>query len=110
MCVDIYINVLHIHTHYTHSNTHAHTHYIHLYVGEYVETVAGGLGANSEPPIDRMYDLATEDKSGVDDGTLSRVLLWATVILVIVGGIVLLGYNLLPPGSFSVTNSQESST
>ena len=41
--------------------------------GEYVETVAGGLGANSEAPIDRMYDMATEDKSGVDDGTLSRV-------------------------------------
>lgn len=69
--------------------------------GEYVETVAGGLGANSEAPIDRMYDMATEDKSGVDDGTFSRVLLWATVILVIVGGIILLGYNLLPPGSFS---------
>jgi hypothetical protein len=80
-----------------------------IYAGEYVETVAGGLGANSEPPIDRMYDIATEDKSGVDDGTLSRVLLWATVILVIVGGIVLLGYNLLPPGSFSVTISQKSS-
>ena len=30
-----------------------------------------------------------------------QVLLWATVIFVIVGGIVLLGYNLLPPGSFS---------
>ena len=30
-----------------------------------------------------------------------QVLLWATVILVIVGGIILLGYNLLPPGSFS---------
>ena len=41
--------------------------------GEYVETVAGGLGANSEAPIDRMYDMATEDKSGVDDGTFSRV-------------------------------------
>ena len=69
--------------------------------GEYIETVAGGLGANSEPPIDRMYDFANEDRSGVDDGTLSRVLLWATVVLVFVGGIVLLGYNLLPPGSFS---------
>ena len=41
--------------------------------GEYVETVAGGLGSNSEAPIDRMYDMATEDKSGVDDGTMSRV-------------------------------------
>ena len=30
-----------------------------------------------------------------------QVLLWATVIFVIVGGVVLLGYNLLPPGSFS---------
>jgi len=69
--------------------------------GEYVETVAGGLGANSEAPIDRMYDMATEDRSGVDDGTMSRVLLWATVLLVLIGGIVLLGYNLLPPGSFS---------
>ena len=69
--------------------------------GEYVETVAGGLGANSEAPIDRMYDMATEDRSGVDDGTLSRVFLWATVLLVLIGGIVLLGYNLLPPGSFS---------
>lgn len=69
--------------------------------GEYVETVAGGLGANSEAPIDRIYDMATEDKSGVDDGTLSTVLLWATVLFVIIGGIVLLGYNLLPPGSFS---------
>jgi len=69
--------------------------------GEYVETVSGGLGANSEAPIDRMYDMATEDKSGVDDGTMSRVLLWATVLFVLLGGIVLLGYNLLPPGSFS---------
>jgi len=41
--------------------------------GVYVETVSGGLGANSEAPIDRMYDMATEDKSGVDDGTMSRV-------------------------------------
>ena len=30
-----------------------------------------------------------------------QVLLWATVVFVLIGGIVLLGYNLLPPGSFS---------
>ena len=34
-------------------------------------------------------------------GHMLQVLLWATVIFVIVGGVVLLGYNLLPPGSFS---------
>jgi hypothetical protein len=49
-----------------------------------------------------MYDFATEDKGqGVDDGTMSRLLLWATGLLVLVGGIILIGYNLLPPGSFS---------
>ena len=32
---------------------------------------------------------------------MQQVLLWATVVFVIVGGVVLLGYNLLPPGSFS---------
>jgi len=69
--------------------------------GTYVETVAGGLGANSEAPIDRIYDMATKDEDGVDEGGLSTVLLWATVVFVIVGGVVLLGYNLLPPGSFS---------
>ncbi len=103
ICIYIFI---HTYIHVVSYNVHI---FPFIYVGEYVETVAGGLGANSEPPIDRMYDIATADKSGVDDGTLSRVLLWATVILVIVGGIVLLGYNLLPPGSFSVTNSQKSS-
>ena len=34
-------------------------------------------------------------------GCCTQVLLWATVLFVIIGGIVLLGYNLLPPGSFS---------
>uniref|UniRef100_A0A7S0HJB0 Uncharacterized protein n=1 Tax=Hanusia phi TaxID=3032 RepID=A0A7S0HJB0_9CRYP len=69
--------------------------------GVYVETVAGGLGANSEPPIDRMFDQLTSDKDGEDDGTLSTVLLWTAVLVVLIGGIVLIGYNLLPAGSFS---------
>lgn len=41
--------------------------------GTYVETVAGGLGANSEAPIDRIYDMATKDEDGVDEGGLSTV-------------------------------------
>ena len=69
--------------------------------GVYVETVAGGLGANSEPPIDRMLDQLTSDKGEEDDGTLSTVLLWTAVLVVLIGGIVLIGYNLLPAGSFS---------
>eukprot|EP00286_Rhodomonas_abbreviata_P022920 CAMPEP_0181315808 /NCGR_PEP_ID=MMETSP1101-20121128/15568_1 /TAXON_ID=46948 /ORGANISM="Rhodomonas abbreviata, Strain Caron Lab Isolate" /LENGTH=336 /DNA_ID=CAMNT_0023423031 /DNA_START=11 /DNA_END=1021 /DNA_ORIENTATION=- len=67
--------------------------------GEYVETVTGGLGANSEPPIDRVVDaLTTGDE---DDGMLSTMLLWGLVLLILIGGIIILGYNLLPPGSFS---------
>ena len=69
--------------------------------GKYVETVSGGLGANSEPPIDRVYDELAGGNGLEDDGTLSRVMLWALVLFVLVGGVVMLGYNLLPPGSFS---------
>jgi len=68
--------------------------------GKYVETVAGGVGMNSEPPIDRVYDVLTADDQE-DDGSLSKVMLWMCGLLVFVGAIVLLGYNLLPPGSFS---------
>lgn len=68
--------------------------------GEYVETVTGGLGANSEPPIDRVFDSLTGG-DGEDDGSLSTFFLWALVLLILLGGIIILGYNLLPAGSFS---------
>jgi len=73
--------------------------------GEYIETVAGGLGANSETPIDRVYDaIAAEPENpddNIDSGELSMWALWAAVILVLGMLFLFLGYNLLPPGSFA---------
>jgi len=69
--------------------------------GKYVETVSGGLGANSEPPIDRAYDEMVGGGEFKDDGKLSLALLWVAVLFVVGGSIVFLGYTLLPPGSFS---------
>jgi len=73
--------------------------------GEYIETVAGGLGANSETPIDRVYDVIAAEpenpEDNVDTGELSMWALWLAVILVLAMLFLFLGYNLLPPGSFA---------
>lgn len=71
--------------------------------GEHIETVAGGLGANSEPPLDKIYDMVEGEHGGVrvDTGEASRAAMWVFAALLFFGCCVLLGYNLLPEGSFS---------
>ena len=71
--------------------------------GEHIETVAGGLGANSEPPLDRIYDMMEGEHGAVnvDTGEASKVAMWVFAAMLFCGCCVLLGYNLLPEGSFS---------
>lgn len=71
--------------------------------GEHIETVAGGLGANSEPPLDRIYDMMEGEHGAVhvDTGEASKVAMWVFAVMLFCGCCVLLGYNLLPEGSFS---------
>eukprot|EP00281_Chroomonas_sp_CCMP1168_P035656 CAMPEP_0206250854 /NCGR_PEP_ID=MMETSP0047_2-20121206/21703_1 /ASSEMBLY_ACC=CAM_ASM_000192 /TAXON_ID=195065 /ORGANISM="Chroomonas mesostigmatica_cf, Strain CCMP1168" /LENGTH=319 /DNA_ID=CAMNT_0053676749 /DNA_START=25 /DNA_END=985 /DNA_ORIENTATION=- len=71
--------------------------------GRHIETVSGGLGANSEPPLDRIYDMIEGEHGHVriDHGQASYVALWIMAVLVFLGAVIILGYNLLPEGSFS---------